>query len=112
MSEANMTDDPIVETAKAVQAVAKTTDAGIELLRDMGPFLGKMLGDVPENLVDWAGGSWLRRKRLENLDKTFRRAEELFADRDIKEPDPINLKHTQPLFAAVSEEDDETLKEM
>jgi hypothetical protein len=44
------------EQAKAIQEALK-------VLQGLGSFLDKVLGDVPQNLVNYLGGDWLRVRR-------------------------------------------------
>jgi len=100
------------EGAKAAQEIAKTTGKAIDATSALGRFVAKMLGTVPEDVVGLAGGDYIRIKRMENLATAFLKAQERLASRGVEEPDPIDLKYTQPLLEAVSEESDETLQEM
>lgn len=55
------------ESAKAAQEVAKATGKAIDAAHDVGRFLGRVFGAVPEDLVGILGGDWLHQKRQENI---------------------------------------------
>lgn len=55
------------ESAKAAQEIAKTTGKAVDAAHDVGRFLGRVFGAVPEDLVGILGGDWLHQKRQENI---------------------------------------------
>lgn len=109
-----MTDDLEVakESAKAVQEVAKTGRAVIEAGSDLGKFLAKALGTVPEDLVGLTFGDFLRVKRIENAERIMRKAQVRLDARGVEEQKPLDAKHLKPLLEAISEESDDALQDM
>jgi hypothetical protein len=100
------------EGAKAVQELAKTGRAVIEAGSELGRYVVKILGTVPEDAVGLAFGDALKVKRRENAEKVLREAFSRVEARGVEHPEEIDLKHIQPLLEAVSEESNEMLQDM
>ena len=91
------------EQAKALQEALKT-------LRGFGGFIDKVLGSVPEDVVGLLGGDWLRVRRAENMARMMHKAKERLEARDVKDPQPANLKVALPILHAAADESREKLQ--
>jgi hypothetical protein len=58
--------DSATETAKAVQEVAKATGKAIDLVRDIGPFVNKVLGNPIADIAGMAIGDPIHEIRKRN----------------------------------------------
>lgn len=55
---------------------AKLGQEALKTLRGVGGFLKKILGTVPEDLVGYLGGDWLKVRRAENLTRILEKMKE------------------------------------
>jgi hypothetical protein len=60
-----MTVEPITAASNAIAETAKTAGNAVDLVRDLGAFVAKVLGDVPANLVG-LGGDHIAHVRIRN----------------------------------------------
>ena len=104
--------EAVTETAKAVKEGAKMGRAVVEAGSDLGRYVAKVIGTVPEDAVGLAFGDALKAKRWANAEKVFREAFSKMEARGVENLKEIDLKQIQPLLEAVSEESDETLQDM
>lgn len=110
-----MTDDliPVTdEQAKALQEIARTTGAGIELIRQAGSYVGWMLGTVPADLVGILGGDWLSQVRVRNLARYKQRTQEILTQRAVTETEPVSPSLAVPLLRAAMDETRPDLQEI
>lgn len=94
------------EQAKAVQEIAKTS-------RELGHFLGKVFGTVPEDVAGLLLGDWLREYRIRNCAKL--RSNTLQILRECGHSGPTRAvmpKFGVALLDAVSIEEDEELHDL
>lgn len=104
------------EIAKAVQETGKAVQGVTELVGNVGSWMSRVMGTVPEDVVALVAGDRLRalrlRKQLEHLDSIRRKQEEIIRRRGIADPKPIGLKQAIPAFEAMADESDETLQDL
>ena len=101
-----------VETAKAIQAVAKTTGQGLEIVKDSGAFIAKFIGGsleqgfgIIEDHLKYV--RWERQRRLVD------RANHFMAERGSRMRfRPVPLKVAIPIFEAASLEEDDDLQDL
>jgi hypothetical protein len=93
------------EQAKAAQEAFKT-------LRGLGGFLKETLGTVPEDLVGYLGGDWLRVRRFENIVRLIEKFRERLKARKTKIKEPISLSVALPLFRAAADESRDELQDL
>jgi abortive infection alpha-like protein len=93
------------EQAKAIQEALK-------VLQGLGSFLDKVLGDVPQNLVNYLGGDWLRVRRAENLYKMISRAKDRLEAWRVETPISPSLSVTIPLLRDAADESREEVQEL
>jgi len=99
-------------TARAVEATAKTTGKALDIVHDIGAYLNRVVGDLPDNVVGVLGADWLREKRRRNLDALSRRTQEIFNERDVKELIQLSPNLATELFIAAQDESREELIEL
>src|SRR4051794_5427280 len=100
------------EEAKALQEVSKVSGKAIDVIANVGSYLSKIFGTVPEDLVGLAIGDYLKYRRARNqmavVTEAVRIAEAQGYDSSPKE---VPLKFgIRLLEAATIEEDDSLLK--
>ena len=91
---------------------AKLGQEALKVLRGLGSFLERALGDLPETLVNYLGGDWLRVRRAENLRMMLLRARERLEARGVAAPISPSLTVTLPLFRGAADESREELQEI
>jgi hypothetical protein len=100
------------EQAKAIQAVAKTTEKFAEIAEKVGGFVSKVIGPAS----DQVGGileDWTRFYRYKNLLSIADKVEIIHARRKIEgQTIPIPPRVAIPMLESASLEDDETLQEV
>src|SRR5207302_1314472 len=100
------------EQAKAIQEVAKTTGAALELTGKAGAYVGWVLGTVPADLVGVLGGDWLAQVRIRNLARYWERTKEILGDRGMTETTAVSPSIAVPLLQAAADESREELQEL
>ena len=109
-----MTDEPqdIVEASKAVQEMARTSGNAIDLARDFGGFIAKIVSGSLEQGIGIFEDK-LRYMRAERQMRLMGRFHELMQKLGEDAPTkPIPLKLAVPLFQAAILEDDDYLQDM
>jgi Abortive infection alpha len=91
---------------------AKLGQEALKVLRGLGSFLEKVLGSVPEDLIGYLGGDWLRVRRAENLANLMHRAKARLETWGVEAPIPPSLSVTLPLFRDAADESREELQEL
>lgn len=91
---------------------AKLGQEGLKVLQGLGSFLAKALGSVPEDLVGYLGGDWLRMRRAENMAKMMFAAEERLEARGIKDTKPASLTLALPILRCAADESREELLDL
>ena len=103
--------DPITETAKATQEVAKTTEKALDLAQRFGSFIAQYVAGPLEQGVGIFEDR-LRYMRWERQIRLMDRANNFIKCLGIQAPTkPIPLKLAIPLFQAASLEDDDSLQD-
>ena len=104
-----MEDELIKAVPEALKAGNKMLDIGDKL----GSFLSRMLGDVPENMVGFLGGDYLRHLRIRNVEKLSERTSKILKDRGIEEGTiPVSPNIALPLLNEAKDESREELAEL
>jgi hypothetical protein len=93
------------EQAKAIQEALQT-------LQGVGGFLKETLGTVPQDLVGYLGGDWLRVRRVENIARILEKANERMKARKAKAQEPVSLSITLPLLRAAADESRDELQDL
>jgi hypothetical protein len=91
---------------------AKAIREALKVLQGLGSFLDKVLGDVPQNLVNYLGGDWLRVRRAENLYKMISRARNRLEAWRVETPISPSLSVTIPLLRDAADESREEIQEL
>ena len=67
------------DEAGAVKSVAESAGQALAASRELGAFVAKTIGNVPEDLIGIAGGDWLHQVRRRTKEKLERRTAEKLA---------------------------------
>jgi hypothetical protein len=101
------------DEAKAVKAVAKTTDRSLEVVQQFGGFISKVLGTVPEDAVGFLIGDWLHHVRVRNFARLNARTDEILAARGkAAEIEPVPPVLAIPIIAAAQDESRPEIQEL
>lgn len=95
-------------------AQAQMIEEAIKTLHGFGSFLNKALGSVPEDLVGYFGGDWLRRRRAENIVRLLGKTRERLAISGVNESEvfPAPLSMALPILRGAADEDREELADL
>jgi hypothetical protein len=104
--------EAVTETAKAVQEVAKVGGKAIDATRELGVFVAKVLGTVPEDTVGILGGDLLHNARIRIASKFAKRTNEILLARGVERPEPVSPSVAVPLLQAAQDEDRPELQEL
>jgi len=105
-------EDPVSETAKAVQEVAKTTGKAIDATQKFGGFISRYVAGPLEQGMGIFEDK-LKYMRWERQLRLMQRAEQLLRETGLNEPTrAIPLKLAVPLLEAASLEDDDYLQDL
>jgi hypothetical protein len=104
--------DPATASAKAAEAIAKTTGQAVEIIRDTGSYLRGVFGEVPTDLVGVLGGAWLHERHQQLRDALRRRTEQILRERDVQEEIELSPNVAAALIAGAQEEGREELMEL
>jgi Abortive infection alpha len=74
-------------------------------------FLRETFGTVPEDLVGYFGGDWLKVRRAENAARLFREAKARLDARNAS-PEPPSISLLVPLVVAAADEDRDELRDI
>lgn len=103
--------DPIVESAKAVQEMAKTTGQAIGAAEKVGGFIAKYIAGSVEQGLGIVEDK-LRYMRWERQERMMLRAGELLASLGLQAPSrPVPMKIAIPIFQGASMEEDDSLQD-
>ena len=100
------------EKAKAVQAVAKAVEKGLDSVDKVGGFFSRVFGQPIEDTVGVYWGDNIRAKRIERAIDLTVKVQKKLKDAGIVDIRPITEKIGLPLIENATLEDDPILKEM
>lgn len=89
--------------AKVVEASADLGKEAVRALSGLGAYLKQIFGTVPEDLIGYFGGDYLRVARAMNIRRILVEAKKLNEARHINE-EPISISLSLPLLVAAADE--------
>jgi hypothetical protein len=101
----------VTETAKAVQETGKAVGKAIDLVRDFGPFLNRVVGKPLEDLVGVAINDPLHEIRRRNQARLADRTDAILKARKVSETEPVSPSVAIPLIQAAQDESRPDLQE-
>ena len=103
--------DPITESAKAAQEIAKTTGKAVDAAREAGGFIARVISGPLEQGIGIFEDK-LRYLRWERLVRLMQRESEVLKELGLQAPTrPVPLKIIIPLLQAASVEEDDALQD-
>ena len=75
-------------------------------------FWKKALGSVPEDLVGYLGGDWLRFRRAQNIAEMMERSKKKLDARGVTNEEPASLMIALPILRGAADESRETLQDL
>ncbi|UTW56690.1 Abi-alpha family protein [Kordiimonas sp. SCSIO 12610] len=114
MTDGDFENAEIVESAKAIQEVAKTTGKAIDGLQSSGSFFGKIFGGLVEDGVGIVADK-VKFMRFERAAELASKAEKILEERGIGEDDltkAVPPKTAIPLIENATLEDDDNLHDL
>jgi Abortive infection alpha len=99
------------EQAKGVQEVAKAAREALKTLQGAGAALRQIFGTVPEDLVGYLGGDWLKVRRAENIVRIVEKAKARLDARKAALEQP-SISVALPLLIAAADESRDELQEI
>jgi len=98
--------------AKAAEETAKTAGKALDIAHDTGGYLGRVVGDLPANVVGVLGADWLREQRFRNIDRMKRRTAKILRERDVIQAIELSPNQATELLTAAQDESREALAEL
>jgi len=91
---------------------AKLGQEALKVLQGIGSLVGKALESVPEDVVGYLGGDWLRIRRAENIAKMMKRAKERLEAWGVKDAEPASLTIALPILRGAADESREEIQDL
>ncbi len=80
--------------------------------RDLGSYLAKILGDLPQDLVGLIIGDKVKARRLVQAEKLWETAKHYLREQQVTEPEPPSLNVVIPILEAAVNENREELQDL
>jgi hypothetical protein len=96
--------EAITETAKAVQETGKAVGKAIDLIRDFGPFVNRVVGKPLEDLIGISVTDPIHEVRRRNQARLADRTDEILKTRKVAETEPVSPSVAIPLIEAAQDE--------
>ena len=107
-----MADNPLIEIIPE-EAAKELVRETAKLTREMGGFLSKVFGTLPQDTVGVLGGDWLHHVRIRNAHRLQQRTEQILKDRQSgSKTDPLSPSEAIPLLNAAQDESRPELQEL
>jgi hypothetical protein len=91
---------------------AKLGQEALKALRGLGGFFEQALGSVPEDLIGYLGGDWLRVRRGENIARMLRQAKARLEATETTDIKPATLTVALPILQGAADEDRDELVDL
>lgn len=91
---------------------AKLGQEVLKVMSGVGSFFKEALGGVPQDLVGYLGGDWLRLRRVENIAKMMERAREKLKAAGVTETEPASLTLALPILRGAADESREEIQDL
>lgn len=91
---------------------AKLGQEVLKVMGGIGGFFKDALGSVPEDLVGYLGGDWLRLRRVENIARMMERTRERLKADGVIETEPASLTLALPILRGAADESREELQDL
>lgn len=108
----NETIEAAKESARAIGKISDTTAKALDLARDASRFVGRVLGDVPRDLVGILGGDWLAIKRQKRILTMAQITTQLLLERGVINTITVPMNLGVPLLESGSLEEEEAITEL
>jgi Abortive infection alpha len=104
--------EAVTESAKAVQETGKAVGKALDLIRDIGPFVNRVLGKPIEDMVGLTIADPLHEIRRRNQDRLAQRTDEILRARLTGHTEPVSPDLAIPLIAAAQDQSRPELQEL
>lgn len=91
---------------------AKLGQEVLKVMGGVGGFFKEALGSVPQDLVGYLGGDWLRMRRVENIARMMERTREKLQAAGVIETEPASLTLALPILRGAADESREELQDL
>ena len=108
-TEPRMSDDNLIPIS---DEQAKLGQEAIGAARDLGGYLAKILGDLPQDLVGLLAGDRVKAARAERLERLWEESKKRLEDRGVCEPKSPSLKFAIPILEAAADEQSTELQDL
>lgn len=100
------------EDSKALEQIARTSGAAIDLVQDAGKFVGRVLGTIPEDIAGVIGADWLRHQRIRNLSALHKRTEQILNERGVQDWTAAPPSIALPIMRGAQDESRDDLQDL
>lgn len=81
-------------------------------LRGVGSFFKEALGSVPQDIIGYLGGDWLRIRRAENIADMMNKAKKKLESWGIEDSEPASLTVAIPILHGAADESREEIQDL
>lgn len=91
---------------------AKLGQEIVGALRGVGSFFKEALGSVPQDIIGYLGGDWLRIRRAENIAEMMNKAKKKLESWGIEDIEPASLTVAIPILHGAADESREEIQDL
>ncbi len=91
---------------------AKLGQEIVGALRGVGSFFKEALGSLPQDIIGYLGGDWLRIRRAENIAEMLNKTKKRLESWDIKDSEPASLTVAIPILHSAADESREEIQDL
>lgn len=91
---------------------AKLGQEIVGALRGVGSFFKEALGSVPQDIIGYLGGDWLRIRRAENIVEMMNKAKKRLESWGIEDSEPASLTVAIPILQSAADESREEIQDI
>jgi len=91
---------------------AKLGQEIVGALRGVGSFFKEALGSVPQDIIGYLGGDWLRIRRAENIAEMMNRAKKKLEAWGVEDSEPASLTVAIPILQGAADESREEIQDL
>jgi hypothetical protein len=105
-----MSDD--ISVLPITEEQAKLGQEIVGALRGVGSFLKEALGSVPQDIIGYLGGDWLRIRRAENIAEMMNKAKKKLESWGVEDSQPASLTVAIPILQGAADESREEIQDL
>jgi hypothetical protein len=105
-----MADD--ISVLPITEEQAKLGQEIVGALRGVGAFFKEALGSVPQDIIGYLGGDWLRIRRAQNIAEMMNKAKKKLESWGVEDSEPASLTVAIPILQGAADESREEIQDL